>query len=33
MHAVKLISPTVFFVICIGLALFVWLFRYIFKKK
>ncbi len=33
MHAVKLITPTVFFIICVGLALFVFIYKYIFKNK
>ena len=33
MHATKLITPAVFFFICVGLAIFVFVFRYIFKKK
>jgi hypothetical protein len=33
MHAVKLITPTVFFIMCVGLALFVLIYKYIFKNK
>jgi hypothetical protein len=33
MQAVKLITPMIFFLMCVGLALFLVLFRYIFKKK
>jgi len=33
MHATKLITPTVLFVMCLGLAIFVFVFRYLFKKK
>jgi len=33
MHAVKLITPTVFFLMCLGLTLFVFIYKYIFKRK
>lgn len=33
MHAIELITPTVFFFMCLGLAAFVFVYRAIFKKK
>jgi len=33
MHAVKLVTPTVFFIICVGLAIFVVAYKYIFRNK
>jgi hypothetical protein len=33
MHATKLITPAVFFFICVGLVIFVFAYRAIFHKK